>query len=688
MKRESNVRTICIGTALVFFTMFFIFNSLAHIQSRHHKREEQLKATYAAEESIRRLESELNSYLSKSELIKKITESGHTLEGEEFDSLAAMMRDDEHVIEAIETAEDGIVSQVYPMNGNSLAVGLNFFENNERKEAAVLARDSGQYTIAGPFDLVQGGKGVLLFDPIYRSEEKSGEKQFWGFSILVLNWDRFIEEMDLNSLDEAAYHYQIWRKDVTTGEKIIIAQCQDPVLDDALEVACEVPNDIWYIEIEPNDGWYSKDKMLLNSLLCLVLALFVAITYLQFMMRHYKESLYAEKLRKSAEQERAANLAKTGFLARMSHDIRTPLNGIIGLLKIEEKHPDDLELLKKNHEKMMASANHLLALINDVLQMSKLESGEMVLAHEVLNLNRLSMDVLAIIEQRAAESGITLKYDRGSDRIAAPYIYGSSLHIRQIFLNIYGNCIKYNHPGGMVETHVDCLDITDEKVTYRWTITDTGIGMSEEFLNHIFEPFAQEHNDARSTYNGTGLGMSIVKALIDKMGGTIEVSSRENIGSTFVITLPFELAKGRKEALEVPTETEDISGLHILLVEDNELNAEIAETLLKDEGAEIILAKDGQEATDIFQKNPPKTFDVILMDVMMPRMDGLTATRNIRTMDRPDAKTIPIIAMTANAFAEDAQKCLDAGMNGHLAKPLHMDQVIATIARYTKGEKR
>ena len=402
--------------------------------------------------------------------------------------------------------------------------------------------------------------------------------------------------------------------------------------------------------------------------------------------KEYTENLQQknELLRLAVDQADRANAAKTSFLSRMSHDIRTPLNGIIGLLEIDQVHPDNLELHHTNQKKMMISAKHLLSLINDILQMSKLESGEVVLSHEPMDLGELSRDILVIVEQRAAESGIILEYDKDSERVVYNSVYGSPLHVRQIFLNIYSNCIKYNKIGGKVETACTCLGVKDGTVTYRWTIRDTGIGMNQEFLKHIFDPFAQECTDARSVYNGTGLGMSIVKNLIDRMNGTIEITSEEGIGSIFVITLPFEIAEETPVSKpEKPvSESRSIKGRHLLLAEDNELNVEIAKTLLEDEGAVVTIVHDGQQAVDVFESRPQGTFDAILMDVMMPVIDGLSATRKIRALDREDAGSIPIIAMTANAFDEDVRQCMEAGMNAHLSKPLEMKKVVETIAGY------
>lgn len=391
------------------------------------------------------------------------------------------------------------------------------------------------------------------------------------------------------------------------------------------------------------------------------------------------------ELQAAKEAAEKANAAKTNFLARMSHDIRTPLNGIIGLLKIDEKHPDDPELQAANHAKILVSANHLLSLINDVLQMSKLEDDEVTLAHEAFDLTELARDVIAITSFKASESGVTIVSDLAADQVKYPYLYGSPLHIRQLFLNVYGNCIKYNKVGGKIITKFYFLGVRDNKVTYRWEIEDTGIGMKPDYVRHIFEPFSQERSDARSIYRGTGLGMAIVKALVDKMDGTIEVSSKEGEGSRFVITLPFEIApKSELKQKEAPIENASIQGLHLLLAEDNELNAEIAQVLLEEAGASITLAHDGQQAIELFEDAPAGTYDAILMDIMMPYVDGLTATRRIRALDRPDAAKIPIIAMTANAFEEDAQMCREAGMNAHLSKPLQMERVLSTIAQYCR----
>ena len=433
-------------------------------------------------------------------------------------------------------------------------------------------------------------------------------------------------------------------------------------------------------------------NMLYTVFIYLVIVGFMHALRWRMLQGHQKEQMRLQKeytknlesknleLREAVFQAQKANAAKSSFLSRMSHDIRTPLNGIIGLIKINETHMDDRELVKTNQDKMLVSADHLLSLINDVLQMSKLEDENIEISHEPIDLGEISREVGTIISGRTAEAGIA--FEIGKQELPVSYVYGSPLHIRQIFLNIYGNCIKYNKPHGKVTTTLKYLGEKNGIVTYRWTISDTGIGMSEEFLKHIFEPFVQEHSDARTVYSGTGLGMSIVKKIIDRMNGTIVVTSKEGEGSTFVITLPFEIAEKPEE---IPAEMDgevNIAGLHLLLAEDNELNAEIARTLLEDEGAITTIVTDGQQAVDIFSRNKPGTFDAILMDIMMPEMDGLSATKAIRALDREDAGTIPIIAMTANAFDEDEKKCMEAGMNAHLVKPLDIQEMKEAVCRY------
>ena len=394
-----------------------------------------------------------------------------------------------------------------------------------------------------------------------------------------------------------------------------------------------------------------------------------------------------ELMQKTIELEstKKAEQVKMQFLARMSHDIRTPLNGIIGLMEYEDRHPDDLKMITVNRKKAHAAANHLLSLINDILEMNKLEDNNTKLAEEPLNLIDLVHDVKMIADMRAAEDGISVFMEDSYLNISNPYVFGSSLHIKQILINIITNAIKYNKPGGSVWCRIYEDEIDSATVSFTARITDSGIGMSEDFIKNIYDPFVQEKYDARSVYTGTGLGMSIVKNLVDRMNGTISISSKVNVGTSIEITIPFKKARRSDlpPQIDLP-ENCDLTGVHALLVEDNELNMEIARCMLEDENIVVTEAHNGQEAVDVFRYSPSGTFDIILMDIMMPIMDGLTATKQIRALDREDAKLIPIFAMTANAFSEDVEKAKEAGMNEHIAKPIEMKKVMAKIAQYCK----
>ncbi len=445
------------------------------------------------------------------------------------------------------------------------------------------------------------------------------------------------------------------------------------------------------MDMEDTYAYLEKSSQSSFKTACVAVAVSILLagwSYMILRRQRQRDMEYQEKLQKAAVAANAANRAKSTFLFNMSHDIRTPLNGIMGLLKIDKDHFEDRELVRANHDKMLVAADHLLSLINDVLEVSKLEDGNIELAHQPMSLADVSQEVGTIIGERTAEAGIRFEFQ--AQELPVVWVYGSPLHLRQIFLNIYGNCIKYNREGGSVTTQVQCLGAAHGRVTYRWTISDTGVGMSQEFLKRIFEPFAQERADARSVYQGTGLGMTIVRGLVEKMNGTIEVTSREGVGSTFVITLPFEIAPEQQPERpdeSAAEEAKSIRGLCLLLVEDNDLNAEIAQTMLEDEGAQVTVAENGKRAVERFQSSLPGTFDAILMDVMMPVMDGLTATRAIRALDRPDAATVPILAMTANAFKENAEKCFAAGMNAHLTKPLRPEEMVRAIARCCDKKK-
>ena len=397
-----------------------------------------------------------------------------------------------------------------------------------------------------------------------------------------------------------------------------------------------------------------------------------------------KDEKYKAELLIAAKKAEAANEAKTEFLQRMSHDIRTPINGIRGLVNMADHYAEDMEKQTEFRTKVKEASNLLLELVNDVLDMSKLESGEIVLEEIPFNLSSISREVFVVIEQMAAEQNIRVAWEK--KEITHRDFIGSPGYVKRVMMNILSNAVKYNKENGQI--YVSCVEIPSEQpemTTMEFVCRDTGIGMAEEFQKHIFEPFAQEHTGSRAKFAGTGLGMAISKKLVEEMGGTITFESKKGVGSTFVIRVPFKIdldADKREESKDVSEKS--IKGMHVLLAEDNELNMEIAEFLLQNEGAEVTKAWNGQEIVELFRKSEAGEFDVILMDIMMPIINGYEAAKRIRSLDREDAKKIPIIAMTANAFTEDRIRAKEAGMDEHVAKPIDVELLIKVIHKLVK----
>ena len=680
-KRKMKRKYIRLKTTLVFIFIFLAVWCVIWIINQSQERREKLKATYTAESTVSRVESQLSKYLAESDLMKRIVEKEYDIDNEQFDKLAELMQEDEDVIEARELAEDGVVSRIYPMEGNEAAMGLDMLQNPARKKEARLARLSGEYTIAGPYELVQGGTGALLLDPAYITDQ-NGEEKFWGFSILVMNWDNFIQEVELEKLEEAGYDYQIWKKDLYTGEKIVIDESENSNLNNSLEVACSVPNDTWYFEIVPENGWITVSQKVFGVIISIALAVMASVGYWQYKMRRYKDILHEEELEKAAIEARMANEAKTRFLFYMSHDIRTPMNAIIGFADLLEKHLDDKKRVIDYISKIKHSSSFLLSLINYVLEMARIESGKATLKTETGDLKNLVNTLNDVFEPSIEEK--KLQYTCNL-KVENPYVHCDKTKLREILLNVISNSIKYTPEGGSVT-----VDITEEghdaekKVSfYRFTIEDTGIGMSKEYLPHIFEEFSREHTSTESKVIGTGLGLPIVKSLVDLMGGTIEVSSEVTVGTKTIIILPFLVSEEEcKNAVQEQQESTKLlallMGKRILLAEDNELNAEIAITILEEEGLKVEWAEDGIKCLEMLKKVPEDYYDMILMDIQMPNMDGYRTTEEIRSL--PDKRAqIPIVAMTANVFDEDKKKAYEAGMNGYIAKPIDTKAIFSTL---------
>lgn len=681
MKKDSElykkIRVHCYIVGLIaFLTALIVGVFLLH----NLEKDEKTTGKYMAQITEKRVRARLDQYSMLSALLGNYISAGENLDENTFSELAEKIPNEDGVIKAFELAPEGIVTDIYPKQGNEGAFGLDMLQEHERKKDAILARDSGKYTLGGPYQLKQGGTGALLFNPVYQ-DNNSEQGEFWGFVILVIDWDRFIGEINLDYLSDADFCYRIWTYDRGSSDKIILAESQDNMSDNILTVECAVPNNTWYFDIIPSEGWSPRSYWIMCIVISYVFSLLIATVFYLISSKKHRERQYEAELEKAAEQAKNANEAKTRFLFNMSHDIRTPMNAIVGFSGLLEKNLQNERKAKEYLEKIQSSSNLLLRIINQVLEMARIESGTAVLQLKAEDMDALFHRVNTVFEEDVRKKN--LQYHAVLD-VRHHYVVCDQTKLQEIMLNIISNAIKYTPEGHSIYVEVhEAVSENPSKIRYIFSCEDTGIGMSEEYLPHIYEEFSREHSTTENKVPGTGLGLPIIKSMIELMGGSIQVESRQGIGTKFTIDLSFDIALkeevyGSEDTIE-SSAIHTIKGKRILLVEDNELNAEIAKTVLEDVGALITRAENGQQALELFKEKPAGTFDVILMDLMMPVMDGYTATRKIRELERSDAKTVPIIAMTANAFQEDAEKCIAVGMNAHLAKPLDIEKMKKTI---------
>ena len=681
MKKDSElykkIRVHCYIVGLIaFLTALIVGVFLLH----NLEKDEKTTGKYMAQITEKRVRARLDQYSMLSALLGNYISAGENLDENTFSELAEKIPNEDGVIKAFELAPEGIVTDIYPKQGNEGAFGLDMLQEHERKKDAILARDSGKYTLGGPYQLKQGGTGALLFNPVYQ-DNNSEQDEFWGFVILVIDWDRFIGEINLDYLSDADFCYRIWTYDRGSSDKIILAESQDNMSDNILTVECTVPNNTWYFDIIHSRGWIPRFYQIMCIVISCIFSLLIATVFYLISSKKHRERQYEAELEKSAEQAKNANEAKTRFLFNMSHDIRTPMNAIVGFSGLLEKNLQNERKAKEYLEKIQSSSNLLLRIINQVLEMARIESGTAVLQLKAEDMDALFHRVNTVFEEDVRKKN--LQYHAVLD-VRHHYVVCDQTKLQEIMLNIISNAIKYTPEGHSIYVEVhEAVSENPSKIRYIFSCEDTGIGMSEEYLPHIYEEFSREHSTTENKVPGTGLGLPIIKSMIELMGGSIQVESRQGIGTKFTIDLSFDIALkeevyGSEDTIE-SSAIHTIKGKRILLVEDNELNAEIAKTVLEDVGALITRAENGQQALELFKEKPAGTFDVILMDLMMPVMDGYTATRKIRELERSDAKTVPIIAMTANAFQENAEKCIAVGMNAHLAKPLDIEKMKKTI---------
>lgn len=677
-----HIKKYCYIVGLLSFLLaFFVCSQMI----RYQEKEKKAVGTYMAQSTIRRVKEKLDNYITISDLLGNYIIDGSDMDENTFSELAEKIPNEDGVVKAFELAPEGIITEIYPMQGNSEALGLDLLREHERKKDAVLAKETREYTLGGPYQLKQGGSGALLFKPVYQNDD-SGKSSFWGFVLQVIDWDCFMSDINLKSLSEADFSYKIWSYDRSSEDKNILAQSQEDMPEDCLTIECEIPNNTWYFDIAPSNGWIPVSYWLLAIAASYIFSLLVATIYYQISGKKHREKQYAADLKKAAELAKSANEAKTRFLFNMSHDIRTPMNAIIGFSGLLEKNLQNEEKAKEYLGKICSSGNLLMTIINQILEIARIESGTIALQLKAEDINAVFHTVNTVFEEDIRKKN--LQYSADLD-VYHTFIFCDRVKLQEIMLNIISNAIKYTSDGHAV--HVKIYEKDSEnprKARFIFTCEDTGIGMSEEYLPHIFEEFSREHTTTENKVAGTGLGLPIVKSMIELMGGSIQVESTQGVGTKFTVDISFDTASEadvyRNQISEQPDILEKLEGKRILLAEDNDLNAEIAIELLAEQKIITDRAEDGAECLDKLEKAVAGYYDMILMDIQMPVMDGYDAAARIRRMKDEKKASIPIVAMTANAFAEDRQKAISKGMNDHVAKPIDMNVLLPVIAKYIR----
>lgn len=515
---------------LISFVLVSVLTNMACLFIRNSViQQEKLKAEYTVNSTINRVEIKLESYIEKVGFLKKTIEAGIDLDDAYFESVASRLYGDDPAVKTIELAPNGIIQNVYPFKENQKAIGMNMLAEHERKEAATLAKDTRKYTLEGPYDLKQGGKGALLYDPIYVNEK------FWGFSILVIDWDAFLDEIHLSDLKKASYDFVIWKTDRVTKKKIIISQSSKNIDSNTLLIKCKLPNNKWNFEIVPKQGWINTYVMRSLVVASILIDFLVTAAIAQFEIRHRKDLEYASQIEWQAKKAQEASAAKSRFLFSMSHDIRTPMNAIMGYTELMEKNVGNIEKEKDYLSKIHSSSKFLLDLINSILEMARIESGKETLNIKACNIFDVLDSLNSVFEKQAEQKGLTYQCNT---KIEHPYVYCDQIKFEEILLNVIGNSVKYTKNGN-ISIHVEEV----ETGSFQCIIQDTGIGMSKAYLPHAFEDFSREKSGTQTSVKGTGLGLSIVKSLVELMHGTIEISSQVNQGTTTRMKFHFEIAK-------------------------------------------------------------------------------------------------------------------------------------------------
>lgn len=605
----------------------------------------------------------------------------------DFPRLAKHMHAD--YIQSIQLAPAGVVTEIYPAEGNEEGLGNLIDLEDARGISSRYARDNDVIITQGPFNLLQGGSGIAVRNPVYL-EQANGQKTFWGFTIVILR----VPELFANAmaaLSELGYDYRLSKTVSPTDPRFKEVYSSGATLfDNAPAYTFEVGDSKWHLQLAKAGAAYpASDVYLLPGLVLLIFILLAVV--MRFVIKH-NEYLEEQKHRQAMEEAlraaEAANNAKTKFLNNMSHDIRTPMNAIIGFTDIALRQQPEAEV-RSCLEKIKQSSSYLMSLINDVLDISRIESGKIEIKPVPVSITEVIDTVVAVAHGFMENRNIELVINRNCP--SNPYVMADALRIRDVLINILSNAVKFTKDGGKITFTTFTKPGKDERHFFGcYRIADTGVGMSEEFQRKLFDEFTQESTDARTSYKGTGLGMAITKRYVELMGGTITVESKQGVGSTFTVELPLvwtEAVPASPSAKQQPKAV-SLKGVPVLLAEDNDLNAEITTMLLEKEGMVVTRAADGEQVVEIFKNAPAGAFAVILMDIMMPKLDGYAAAQAIRTLEgRADGRTIPIIALSANVFAEDIEASKAAGMDAHLSKPLEVSKLIAAISRLYKSRE-
>lgn len=665
---------------MISFTLALIFGIIVNSYT---EKEQKANATYTAKSTVRRIKSQLDQYVVISDFLENTINEGYPLDQNEFSKLAEMIPNENGVVKAFEIAPGGIVSTVYPEGGNEIVQGLDLLSLSVGHYDASLAKNTNEYTLGGPYQLKQGGIGALLFNPVYQ-KDASGNENFWGFVVLVIDWNRFIDQIGLDKLNDASYNYEIWKSDGDLSNRFVLAQSEEPLSKRCLTVECDIPNYMWYFEIEPKDGWIPASQWFSTIFISYLFSLMISTSFYLYTSRKFQQQQYAIQLKESAEQARSANEAKTRFLFNMSHDIRTPMNAIIGFSGLLEQNLDNKEKAKGYLKKIQVSSNLLLKIINQVLEMARIESGTATLNLEPCNLSELFHSVNFVFESDVKKKGLHFQVD---SKVQHHYAFCDITKLQQIYLNIVSNAIKYTPADHAITVSV--IEVPSHKENYAryiFVCEDTGYGMSEEFLPHIFDEFTREHTTTENKISGTGLGLSIVKSMVDLMDGTIKVESIKGKGTKFTVDIALQIASKEdfteKQVMTKEIVNNEMKHKRILLAEDNDLNAEIAIEILKSEGYLVEHASHGQQCIEMLQNASDGYYDLVLMDIQMPFMNGYEACKEIRKMEDTQKANIPIIAMTANAFEEDKQMAMQAGMNDYVPKPMDMKILNPILQKY------